>query len=743
MTAALIIIYEFDQTATDRMTKWLIWTAWVAVGYGFLQFVDLRSFPSGVGNGIDPFIWRGAFAPRVFSTYGNPNFFADFLVIIFPILLTQFLKTKRWSLVPLIGMLLVDLLATDTKGAWVAFAIVLPLFGAVTFVYFKKLVAPYRKPILAIVAVGLLVLLGFLGKGLRRISSVSFRLFTWEATWEMIETQPFLGTGIGSFPPIYPAFRRPPIFHIEGKHNTETDHAEDEYLEELFDNGILGFGVFLWFIGATLVVGFRSLGQMTSMLSDREGRPPAQAYDLLGYLIAFMGMLCHNFFDVSLRFVSSGIYLGLLSGMIVALARGSALYEFHAAREAALQKSAAPAKLPLKDKDAPEEPVSPWKTFSEFLIWPARLAAWGALAYVCYLLISEFNVLQGPLERLSMSGEMLQWWLAWGTFAGCVLGLAFVFARIVHLSETPLVAVAVLLSLQPLYIFWGYFKADVHHNIAIYFSKERQWDQALGNYMTVHQLNPNFVMSLYFMGNVYNDRFNMDRVYNPNWGDVNGVARDDYERALDAYNEVRKLAPNYVQSHHQVGLLHLKRAEWELNHGHPESAAYYLDRALVRLKLYREIDPVFPPNYFRMGQIYMIEKKNEEAAKVYEDAIAADKCAVVPSLITKNYLKNTILSYQEYISEPGIPYPVHRHGSAEAYTNLANAYYLLERLEDSERAYLKALALDPNFDQAKRNIGVVYHKAQEQGRLHKITSPLPNAVGPFTGYMITPAKNKS
>ena len=44
---------------------------------------------------------------------------------------------------------------------------------------------------------------------------------------------PIWGNGIGSFRIIYPAFRRPQIFHIEAKHNTETDHAEDEYWEVL------------------------------------------------------------------------------------------------------------------------------------------------------------------------------------------------------------------------------------------------------------------------------------------------------------------------------------------------------------------------------------------------------------------------------------------------------------------------------------------------------------------------------
>ncbi len=145
MTAALIVIYEFSAVDTDRLTRILLWTGWVAIGYGFLQFLDLKLFPPGLGLGIDPFIWRGAFGERIFSTYGNPNFFADFLVIIFPILLTQWLKTRRWSLIVLMGMLVVDLIATGTKGAWLGFALVVFLFGVIAFIFFKSEIAAYRK----------------------------------------------------------------------------------------------------------------------------------------------------------------------------------------------------------------------------------------------------------------------------------------------------------------------------------------------------------------------------------------------------------------------------------------------------------------------------------------------------------------------------------------------------------------------------------------------------------------------
>ena len=311
MIVALITIYEFDEAAIARLFKILIWTAWIAIGYGALQFVDNSAFPPGPGKGIDPFVWRGAFSDRVFSTYGNPNFYGDFLVIMFPILVTQWFKTKRWSLIALIGLLLLSLVKTGTKGAWLGFALVCFLFGVIALVFFSEQSKPYRKQLLAVVGTLVLGFVGYTAKDLSgRVVSINFRLFTWESTFEMIRTQPWTGTGIGSFPPVYPAFRRPAIFHIEGKHNTETDHAENEYLEQFFDNGILGFGIFIWLVLSTLVVGFRSLGQLTTTAMIKDGRPPPRAYDLIGVLVSFMGMLGHNSFDVSLL-------VGRLSGPAV------------------------------------------------------------------------------------------------------------------------------------------------------------------------------------------------------------------------------------------------------------------------------------------------------------------------------------------------------------------------------------------------------------------------------------------
>lgn len=707
MTVPLIVVREFDEKGTSRLTRILMIASWITIGYGMLQWFDVTFFPKpGPGNGPDPFIWRGAFTPRVFSTFGNPNFFGNFLVLLFPILVAQFMKTRRFSVLLLIGMLLWNLVSTGTKGAWLGFTAASLLLAGAYFWFFdhERMVRNTKK----LVAVGILAALAAVGGVIFKLrqdshlTSMNFRLHTWEATWEMISTQPVFGTGIWSFWTIYPAFRHSAIFHIEGKHNTETDHAEDEWLEVLFDEGIIGFGIFLWLIVSTCAIGYAALGQMTTGLKSGTRAPP-RAYDLLGYLVAFQGMLAHNTFDVSMRFVSSGVFLGLLSGMVVNLARGTSLAELHKAEPA-----------------EPEGESSALQTLSTFLIWPARLVGWAGSGWLTFTLLKDFDKLQGPLYSMQQSGEVLQWWISWGCFLFIVGAQSFIFARLTFLSRNALVPLIVGLTMWPLSLSWGLFKADVHHNIAIFFSKQKNWEQALKNYLEVGKLNPAYVMSFYFKGNVFNDRFDMRKVFNENWGDKNGVERDDFERALDAYDHVRSNAPNYVQMHHQVGVLYLKRAEWERSQGRPAEAEKYMDLALKRFELYSMHDPVFPPNWHRIAEIYMSRNNLDKAIEAYNNLLLAPFCAAEDWLSQSERGRHSVLAYMTHRQIDGKW--VHRHDDPDAYARLGNAYFMKGDLAMAERAYRDSLTFDPNNQMAQKNLQVVYAKAQQEGRL-KVTPP--------------------
>ena len=99
--------------------------------------------------------------------------------------------------------------------------------------------------------------------------------------------------------------------------------------------------------------------------------------------------------------------------------------------------------------------------------------------------------------------------------------------------------------IYPLNIFWGYFMADVYHNRGIFYSKQQNWDAAIASYHKVVDLNPNYIMAYYFMGNVYTDRWQ----------------KGDVDLAMQQYEKVWAIAPNYVQSHHQAGLVYLKKGQ--------------------------------------------------------------------------------------------------------------------------------------------------------------------------------------
>lgn len=660
MTVSLIVIREFDKRAVDRLTRILTFTAYIATVYGLVQWIDTRFFPPPrEGAGIDPFIWRWAFGERVFSTYGNPNFFGNFLVLIFPILLSQFLKSRSMIYLPVIFLDAFCVYFTYTKGAWIGFGITSVIFLALYIYFFTK----FDKVKILKIYAGLLVLAALIVGSVvvyakkTSMTSVPFRVATWLSTWEMIETHPAIGTGTGVFKVIYPAYRRPVIFHLEGKHNTETDHSENEHLEQLMDHGVLGAGIFYWIVVFVTFIALKALKFNTENIKDK--KPDDCAYDILGYLAAFLGMLIHNFTDVSMRFVSSGVYLGLLPAVIINLSRGHALWEFHYMEE------------------KPSSEVS--GEFKSGFLSVARVISMAALAFFSYKIYVEFSQLQGPLSNYVNSGEILQWLISWSVFLAVIGYIAYRLYLIISRGRSLAAMLVLALITAPLYYFWGWFKADVYHNMAIFYSKNAKWDEALSFYYKVNENNKYFVMPYYFTGNVFNDRFNMEKVYNPRWGDKNNIARDDFERAMERYETLRTMAPNYVQMHHQVGNLYMKMYGYYMSKNKPEEAKSYLDKAMARYELYQNIDPVFPYNYYRRANIWMIKGQLDKAEQEYWNYINAWKC------FTEG----------------------HKHESAEAYANLANLYYIKRDRALAVKYFEKALEMDPNFQPARNALALL------------------------------------
>ncbi len=767
-----------------RLMRWLLAAFAVVVFYGFVQYLDTRLFPPGAGMGVDPFIWRQAFGARVFSSFGNPNFYGNFLVIITPILLTLYLKEggrafRPYLLLPLLaavvvlgdklwmglfggidgayrmeasivlvalalgaaaliwwkmpsgkaagmllffGVMFVTLYATETKGAWVGF--VGAIVGSAILAGLYLMGAGGRRVTRRLLVAAAVT--GVLGMGVvgyyarQRIQSVSFRVFTWISTWEMIRVHPVIGTGIGTFKWSYPAYRRPEIILLEGKSNTETDHAEEEYLEIWSDEGIIGIGLFLWMVLTVSTAGLKTLGALTAGRVAPEESDRDRVYALAAYLGAWWAALLHWCMDVSVRFVSSGVYSLLLPSLVAGLSRPEGLEP----------RQDAPSPL---DRSVRTTAALFWTAIFFALpryynspllpqIWPA-LAMGAALWVLGELLEVRLSppAPEIPLPSLKESHPSL---LQAAAAASLLVGWGWAFT-----------------------VFQGYFKADLDHNVAIFFSKGGVWAKgpefdklaasippemqeeyarvggALEHYQEVVRQNPAFPMAGYFIGNVFSD-----------WGSVFyahsqearsqgrtteadmllASARGAWDKSLAAYDKVKAFAPNYVQTHHQVGTLYMKRMEMENALGHPDEARKDGDLALKNLGLYRTLDPVFPQNFYRIAQVLVSRGDYDGAEAAYRDALTYNSDNVVHRVYhdrnEETYVALGRLLMEEMDKSP------HR----KAPSDLSNPLFF-RAVEAFEAALKEGDALgdsaDPRFAQdAHKGLGLLYLRAGDKAR---------------------------
>jgi tetratricopeptide (TPR) repeat protein/O-antigen ligase len=886
LVIALIMIAEFrSNERMKRLWRWLMAAAWVAVGYGVVQYLDARYFRLPA-NGIDPFIWRQAFQHRVFSTFGNPNFYGNFLVILTPLILASILRGKgslvrpfvmlgltlpliylidnstlgifggfapstriivsaciifligafifasTWKIgnstalsffLILFAMLFLNLYSTETKGAWIGFVasvaitmflileyflhldehlidpkkysvfmvgfgvaaaallavmfhlFVLPLLqhkveqtgfailwiptllagvaSVLTFIWIMTKPWNLKKVVYgALVFFVLLMGTGILQYAQTRLISVSFRLFTWISTWEMIRTSPVLGSGVGTFKVIYPAFRRPEIIVLEGKSNTETDHSEDEYIETWQDEGIIGFGILLWMIITAIMFGLKQLGWYARIrgpdsghkrkLLDLESDP--RSYEVLGFLGAYMGALVHWTMDVSIRFVSSGIFSGFLPAVLVAYARNHA----------------------NTIRDEVRMPYERWIRVGVAGFWTA-VFLWLGMDLV------PANIGQGNTSDTQIT--------LWVVLAGVLLWVLLELLetgnkpeRVVPLLEQyrlpsekaflPRAALIVLLfggSLYAIDEFGGHFRADVHHNLAIFFSKNGIWTKspefaarmnsfppdirkfydrycgALEHYEQVNKHNPFFPMAHYFRGNVYNDwgsqKFAESEQARQR-GDMSEAVRlraralEFWDKSEAAYVDTKKLAPNYVQTHHQLGLIYTKRAEQSLMWGEMEKSNQYYDEALRHFRRYWMLDPVFPPNIDRMVQILLRTKNYDEIKKLYAKGIEYN--GPISKSINKEGAPQNVgplaislakVNYTQALEKSKDPFhPLlpevedavkyfkvatdWQPQNVEAWKGLGFLLGKMGKIEESQAALRKALALSPNDAELKAGV---------------------------------------
>lgn len=177
---------------------------------------------------------------RVFSTMGNPNDYAAYLILTIPYFITAFLQSKsrkvKFILAAFTALVLVNLVLTSTRAAWIAFVIA-------TFVYvFLK----NRKLIPLLVLVGIAALpfipesimmrIRYVGKD----SSSLYRIKIWKSSLGMLKD--YWVTGIGLGPEAVMG-----LFANYSQIQTPA-HSHMLPIEIWLEMGLLGIMSFIWFV---------------------------------------------------------------------------------------------------------------------------------------------------------------------------------------------------------------------------------------------------------------------------------------------------------------------------------------------------------------------------------------------------------------------------------------------------------------------------------------------------------------
>lgn len=579
----LVVVFEFNcEEDFKRVFSWVLATCFMVVVYGVIQYL-----------GYDWHIWRGAFGSRIFSTFGNPNFFAAWLVLVLPMILVKVLMSKDHSqklgfTVFAICMFYMIWL-TNTKGSWAGLAVGIPVFVILSILYLIKGNPKFLKrlAIFLVASAVCVATVGIVWFSVERINSIRFRLFTWGATMKMISEPVFvhplkavvLGHGIETFKLVYPTYRRPEIFLIEKKHNTETDHAHNEFMEIFYDEGIVGLSILLWLFISIYYAALKRLS-----LIGIGGVKADNDFHIVGLIAGTIGMLAHASVSVHVRFVSSGYILWTFLGFIIV----------HTA--------------PVISKEENREKL---------------------------------------------------------------------------ITIPKVVAIMMLLTLAGMNSFLaaGRFKANMYHNRAIAFSKQRMWAQALEFYDKVQKNHPSFIMAYYFEGNVYNDKLTEAiRAKKKEEADLN------YNKAVEAYDKVLSMYPNYVQVHFQMGMMHLKVGN--------------LAEARKSFRKYLNIvDPMYPFSYYRLGMMSAQAKDLERALWYMLEPVKR--------------IKNKAL----------LP---------EAYMNLASIYLAKKDAQKAESTYMEGLK------HVENDINLLMALA----RLYEMWGRIPDAVKVYQGVLKVSPKNK-
>ncbi|NPV09976.1 MAG: O-antigen ligase family protein [Anaerolineae bacterium] len=272
----LALVVVLPALLPRSQVRYLIWA--LAIAGALSALLGLYQFATGTGP--EGFLLLGRFM-RAYGTFQQPNPFAAHLGLSLPFaagwaLAAATTRHERLALLTLTGIMVLGILASWSRGAWLALAASVALMaallrprlataGAVLLLITGPLwIGPMASTALAQRALGMTG--SVTGLNVARVEptddnwAVVERLAHWQAAWYMFEDDPWLGVGAGNYEVVYGRYAVP-------RWSDPLGHAHNYYLNALAETGLLGLtaylalGVVAWI---SLLRGWRSAADSTA-----------------------------------------------------------------------------------------------------------------------------------------------------------------------------------------------------------------------------------------------------------------------------------------------------------------------------------------------------------------------------------------------------------------------------------------------------------------------------------------------
>ncbi|MDE2027517.1 MAG: O-antigen ligase family protein [Candidatus Omnitrophica bacterium] len=222
---------------------------------------------------------------RIMGTFTHPNILAFYLVLAFTFYFYLF-KSGYFQGRPFSGLvarlfminILVLLVATKTRNAWLAVYVVFLIYGLLKdrkILWILVLAVPLLTAIPPVAQRITNIFNGHSENGYRGLNSYEWRLQLWQSSLAQIAERPLQGHGLGTFKPSTERFFT----------QTKDTHAHNTYIEVLFECGLIGLASFIALLGGTIVAFIQCLRRAVQQSQQRVWAI------MISYLLSYM-LIC-------------------------------------------------------------------------------------------------------------------------------------------------------------------------------------------------------------------------------------------------------------------------------------------------------------------------------------------------------------------------------------------------------------------------------------------------------------------